>query len=100
MGQCHVRDYLKLSDRVQVVALSDPVPERRGGALGTAEVNLGAADDPINLSDVRSYANYHDLCTADDVEAVCIACRRTCMPMRPCWRWSTARTFSARSRWR
>ncbi|MFW6133563.1 MAG: Gfo/Idh/MocA family protein [Planctomycetota bacterium] len=72
MGQNHLRNYLRMPDRVRVTALADPV-RLRDGALGPADAKLGQGEQSTALPDARWYDDYRELCESEDVDVVCIA---------------------------
>jgi len=74
MGQAHLRNYLKLKDLVEVVALADVLEDRRrGGKLGQAELNLETDSAAIGLGKIRSHRDYRDLCADPDLDVILVA---------------------------
>ena len=75
LGKVHVGNLQKMTDRVQIVALADPVPERRSGRnLRSDTLNIDLENDrAVNVGDIRSHADFRDLCTDREVDLVFIA---------------------------
>jgi predicted dehydrogenase len=80
MGQWHLGNYRRLAEAAhgslaEVVALADPIPERRAGRLSAADVNLrDSVDAPqLDAAGLRAYDDWGGLCADEDVQAVCIA---------------------------
>ncbi len=73
MGQAHLRNYLGLPELAEVVALADPVPQRREGPIERAATNLDLARGALDAGQVRAYDDWRGLCDDDGVDAVCLA---------------------------
>lgn len=75
LGKTHLRTLMKLTDRVSVDALADPMPERSSGKnLKTEGLNLKLAEEgALSVDQVRSYDDYRAACTDAELDLVCIA---------------------------
>ncbi len=75
LGKVHLERLLKFTDRIEVCALADPIPERRAGQNLTADnlnIDLGNKK-AVSAANVRSYDDYSGLCRDRDIDFVVIA---------------------------
>ncbi len=74
LGTLHLRTLLAMTDKVKIAALADPIEDRRTGSKLTSQTNLELEDNTeLNVTDVRSYEDYSELCIDPDLDVVCIA---------------------------
>jgi predicted dehydrogenase len=74
LGTLHLKTLLKMQDKVQVVALADPIAERASGEKLNAANNMGLGEgESTEVGEIKSYNDYSGVCTDPDVDIVVIA---------------------------
>lgn len=74
LGTLHLKTLLKMQDKVQVIALADPIPERASGEKLNAANNMGLGEgESTEVGEIRSYDDWSGVCKDPDIDIVVIA---------------------------